>query len=398
MKRILSFILTVIFVAALFTGCTTKNSRKQATSLVLGNHQNFPEINLNAQDIYNNIYNTSYSYGNVTVIIVDGEPYLFADYKFNAPDKNIDNTKRKQIAKENTEQIISECKNAIAKTPEIDTLKAITMSANSLSSKTADESYILVYDSGFSTTGLLNFAKENLINVPPESIVTRLKELNAIPNLNGINVIWTGCGEVSGSQTKLTENYKHNLKAIWTAIIEAGGGNLIIYDNPLSDSSSTDSLPYCSTIPIVQDSLGLVGADFSNPVKFDENSSVKFIPDSATFIDPDAAHRELTPIAQNLMSNNISVLIIGTTATSGNDEYKKQLSYKRANACKQALIDLGINENRISTVGIGSKSCSLHVNDLKSDGTLDERVAPMNRAVYIVSNNSSIASEILSLK
>jgi len=132
MKRILSFVLTVIFVTTLLTGCTTKNSRKQATSLVLGNHQNFPEINLNAQDIYNNIYNTSYSYGSVTVITVDGEPYLFADYKFNVPDKNIDNTKRKQIAKENTEQIINECKNAIAKTPEIDTLKAITMSANSL--------------------------------------------------------------------------------------------------------------------------------------------------------------------------------------------------------------------------------------------------------------------------
>jgi len=135
MKKIVTIILMLIIAVGLFTGCTNETPNTRATALVLGAHQNFPEINLNAQDIYNNIYDTSYSYGAVSVVVVDGEPYLFADYKFTAPDKNIDNSKRKQIAKENTEQIIFESKKAIAKTPEFDTLKALIMAANSLNTK-----------------------------------------------------------------------------------------------------------------------------------------------------------------------------------------------------------------------------------------------------------------------
>lgn len=398
MKKLVTIILMIIIAVGLFTGCTNETPNTRATALVLGAHQNFPEINLNAQDIYNNIYDTSYSYGAVSVVVVDGEPYLFADYKFTAPDKNIDNSKRKQIAKENTEQIIFESKKAIAKTPEFDTLKALIMAANSLNSKGVTNSYMLMYDSGFSTTGLLNFSKENLINVAPEDIVSRLQELHAIPNLSGINVLWTGCGEVSGLQTKLTENYKHKLKAIWTAIIEAGGGCLTMYDNPLSSDSLDSSLPHCSVIPIIQDSLELKGADLSNPIKFDENSSVKFIPDSATFIDSCAAMTELEPIAEYLKSNpDITVLVIGTTATSGSEEYKTDLSYRRANACKDALINLGVNTSNIQIVGIGSSSCSLHANDLNADGSLNEKIAPLNRAVYIVNVSSSTAAEVLSL-
>ena len=398
MKKLVTIILMLIIAVGLFTGCTNETPNTRATALVLGAHQNFPEINLNAQDIYNNIYDTSYSYGAVSVVVVDGEPYLFADYKFTAPDKNIDNSKRKQIAKENTEQIILESKKAIAKTPEFDTLKALIMAANSLNSKGVTNSYMLMYDSGFSTTGLLNFSKENLINVTPEDIVSRLQELHAIPNLSGINVLWTGCGEVSDLQTKLTENYKHKLKAIWTAIIEAGGGCLTMYDNPLSSNSLDSSLPHCSVIPIIQDSLELKGADLSNPIKFDENSSVKFIPDSATFIDSNAAMTELEPIAEYLKSNpDITVLVIGTTATSGSEEYKTDLSYRRANACKDALINLGVNTSNIQIVGIGSSSCSLHANDLNADGSLNEKIAPLNRAVYIVNVSSSTAAEVLSL-
>ena len=398
MKKILPVILILTILMSLLTGCTTKTVDSKAIAIVLGAHQNFPEINLNAQDIYNNILDTSYSYGSVSIVVADGDPYLFADYKFTPPDKNIDNSKRKQIAKENTEQIILDAHNAIAKTPEFDTLKALIMGANSLHSKHAAVYNILMYDSGFSTTGLLNFAKENLINVEPGDIVSRLKELHSIPDLSGINILWTGCGEVSGSQTKLTENYKYKLKAIWTAIIEAGGGTLTMYDNPLSSMSSPKDLPYCTVIPVVQESLDLTGADLSNPVKFDENSSVKFISDSAMFIDPDAAYKELEPVAQYLKSNpDIDILVIGTTATSGSEEYKKNLSSKRADTCKKALIDLGADSNNIQTIGIGSISCSLHSNDLNSNGSLNETIAPLNRAVYIVNAASTTANEILSL-
>ena len=398
MKRILFNIVTVILLIGLISGCYSKENSSRSIAIALGSHQYFPEINLRTKEVYNNIYDTSYAYGNVSVIVVDGDPFLYADYQFTSPTKHIDSTKRKQIATENTQQIIWESQNAMAKTPEIDTLKALIMAANVLNSKGCTDSYILMYDSGFSTTGLLNFAEENLINVDPEDIVSRLKELNSVPNLDGIRVIWSGCGEVCGAQSKLTEDYKVKLKAIWTAIIEAGGGSVTICTNALSSNTQKVSLPYCSTIPIIQDSLNLTKENLSNPIKFDENSSIKFVQDSATFIDEDAAIKELNPIAQCLKANpTINILIIGTTATSGSEEYKKDLSYKRAEACKNTLVNLGVSKEKIQTIGIGSTSCSLHINDLNSDGSLNKEIAPQNRAVYIVNTSSNTANEILNV-
>ena len=401
MKKIISAVLVIFLCASLFCGCTYKSAQKdtQAISLVLGVHKYYPSLNLNSKVVYDEIYDTCYGYGALSVILVDGSPYLYGDYKFTPPEgKSIDTAKRRQIAKQNTEQIIAESSMALAKTPEIDTLKSITMAADSLKSKGISNMTIVVLDSGLSTTGLLNFARENLINVDPTDIVMRLQELHAIPDLNGIHVLWTGIGEVAGEQSRLTESYRYKLLNIWKSIIEAGGGTVDFDKSPLSRETTLTNLPDCSTIPIIEDSLNLVGADLSNPIRFDENTSVKFYPDKAEFIDPVAAKEELIPIADYLRSNpGVSILIVGTTATSGSEEYRNNLSNMRAEACKSLLNSLGVS-NAITTLGIGSKPCSLHADDLNYDGSLNERIAPQNRAVYIMDANSTTANEVRGLR
>ena len=103
-----------------------------------------------------------------------------------------------------------------------------------MNSSSADVKEMLVYDSGFSTTGLLDFSSENLIEVEPAMIVERLSELHALPNLNGIKIIWTGLGEVCDEQDELSATYKHNLKNIWNEVIVAAGGEVEFIDVPLS--------------------------------------------------------------------------------------------------------------------------------------------------------------------
>lgn len=44
------------------------------------------------------------TYGNVSLVVADGEPYVAYNFELEKPDKNIDDAKRRQIAKENAQQ------------------------------------------------------------------------------------------------------------------------------------------------------------------------------------------------------------------------------------------------------------------------------------------------------
>lgn len=397
MKRIILSITSIIICIALCFTMTSCNAGVTAAprsiSLVLGAHKYFPAITLSSQNIYKLINQAAYSYGDCSVIIVDGDPYMNADYHFEKPEKSIDDAKRKQIAKQNTEQIIVESQQAFARTEEIDTLAAITKSAACLRSADNEEKTMLVYDSGFSTKGLLNFAESNLINANVEKLADRLNELHAIPDLNGIHVIWAGMGEVCGEQNRLTENYKHKLQNIWSAVIEAGGGEITLDESGISSEEVITSLPDCSTIPVIIDNIDVntitdleksaENKVFENPIKLD-NDTVKFVGDSNEFIDPDAAQKELKPIADYLsVHTGTSIVIAGTTASAGDEEDCINLSKERADACKNLLIEFGVNENRILCIGLGKSDNCFHVDDLDEHGNLIEPYASQNRAVYI---------------
>ena len=60
------------------TGCDGGTTSKQLdlplnTSIVLGVHENFPKIPFNTNSLYSTIYDSAYSWGNVSAIVVDGE-------------------------------------------------------------------------------------------------------------------------------------------------------------------------------------------------------------------------------------------------------------------------------------------------------------------------------------
>lgn len=396
-KRLVALILAVMIsvIAVSMSGCNGEETTSSAVSLVLGNHKYFPAINLNAESVYEKIYNAAYTYGDCSVVVADGEPYVAASFNITKPDADIDNNKRKQIAKQNVSRIIDEAISAIAKTSEIDTLTAISKSASLLKATTADNKEMLVYDSGLSTTGLLDFTSENLIDADATAIAEKLKELYALPDINGINIIWTGLGEVCGEQSKLTSEYKYKLKNIWNEILTSAGGSVEFIDAALSDSELSAELPDCSTVPVVQEKLDLTD-DYFQPVKFDENT-INFVSDKAEFINADEAEEVLEPIATYLKNSNTNILIVGTTATVGSMDSCKKLSLERAAACKDILVELGADEQKIQCVGIGYEKSCFHINDIDSHGNLIENNAKQNRAVYILDSASETSDEIIAL-
>lgn len=396
-KSLALLIAVVVAVTFILNGCTSDDSESSiAVSLVLGNHKYFPKINLRAESVYQKIYDAAYSYGDCSIVVVDGNPYVAASYNITKPEVNIDNAKRKQIAKQNSEQIIVDGSNAYAKTSEIDTLSAIVVSSALLKSSSANVKEMLVYDSGFSTTGLLDFSSESLINVEPEMIVERLSELHALPELKGIKIIWTGLGEVCDAQDELSSTYRHNLKNIWREIIITAGGEVEFIDVPLSATPKGKELPFCKTIPIIQDTLELSG-NIAKPIKLGEDT-IKFLGDQAVYVDADEAKSALEPISLFLKENKDKrILIVGTTASVGKEASCLELSLDRAEACKKTLVEMGISDTQIETLGLGRKSCFLRVNDLNSNGELIEALAIQNRAVYIFDLDSAEAKNIYRL-
>ena len=50
---------------------------------------------------------------------------------------------------------------------------------------------------------------------------------------------------------------------------------------------------------------------------------------------------------------------------------------------------MDVNENQLICVGLGYEH-EFHIDDIKADGSLDEQIAPENRAVIFIFSNSDI--------
>ena len=192
------------------------------------------------------------TYGNVSLVVADGEPYVAYNFELEKPDKNIDDAKRRQIAKENAQQILTELPKACARTAEYDLLTAISLSADTLqSSQDGMEHTMIICDSGLSTASYLNFLESNLFETPVEAIVSKLEELHAIPELESVDVIWIGLSKTIGAQPSLDSDHKYRLEKLWEAILTAGGAQSITFDkSPVSGEGYSGDLPPSSKVPI----------------------------------------------------------------------------------------------------------------------------------------------------
>lgn len=424
MKKTIISLALLLALCFTFTGCgdlfhPTKPTEPVATVLVLGAHSNYPYFG-SFSYLTDSIYESCYTYGTVTIIVADGEPYVAADYNVKKPKANIDNSKRKMLAEENAATIIKKLYSFAAKTPEVDTLSALTIAGDKLNASDCSVKKVILDDSGLSSTGLLNFASSQLIEEDPANIVKQLEDRKAIPNLNGINVEVIGLGQTSGDQTALTTALKAQLTAIWQAILSSSGATVTINTTPLTIKDSKASLPAVSIITIIKDSLVFTAPTYveetsveettpaeetpvtpietpvtpviEEVVRFDE-TNVKFKSNTAELADKEKAVTALKPIGEILKNNpDLTVYLAGMTASTGGDG--KQLSLERAKTVKSLLLDMGAKEKQVSCVGLGRTENFLRVNDLDSDGNLVENKAKLNRAVFLFGSDSETAKKL----
>ena len=142
---------------------------------------------------------------------------------------------------------------------------------------------------------------------------------------------------------------------------EGGNGGYDIYTFELPEEIRSDSANYLSTVDVVELSPG--DAVVLQNIQFEYNSSA-LTEDSRTGIQMLAEFLQRNP--------ELKVELAGHTDIVGGDKYNMKLSSERAESVRRALIEKGIDENRLSAKGYGA-SKPVAPNDTEEHRALNRR-------------------------
>lgn len=91
------------------------------------------------------------------------------------------------------------------------------------------------------------------------------------------------------------------------------------------------------------------------------------------------ATKQVEELFKEVSKKNAAMIAVnGHTDTTGSDRYNMMLSNERADAVKNMLISLGLEEQQIQTFGFGETDLAVP--------TADEMYEPQNRRVEVVGN------------
>ena len=410
MRKRFAAILTIICLAVSavgLTGCGSQTSVAEeggmnAVCYAIAPTANSQGLNMSSSLVQDTIYDTILNYGYVSVVVVDGESEMGAadSYDIDAQYKKASKDKLKTDARAKATNLITYMEGQVANDAQVDYLEGLRMAVRSLSSLEGyDSKTIVVIGTGLSTQGTLNF-QNNLLSVEPEAVLDQLEEKDEIPDFTGITVVWQQMGDVALPQQDLSQTQRKRLQEIWGGIVERGGGTFVYNDimaNPVDTEATypaVDTVELPAETPVDFNAAMFDTGDerlLEEPVMLTEEQ-VSFVPDKATYLDEDEAVATIQPIADYLLEHEqITVLLAGTTAGDEDSDYTMTLSQKRADAVRSTLVQLGVDESRIVTMGLGS-SDPWHVYGAGYEGS----IASGNRKVVLLDASSDTAKEILS--
>jgi outer membrane protein OmpA-like peptidoglycan-associated protein len=259
-------------------------------------------------------------------------------------------------------------------------LVALDLAAKS-TSKASGEQKIFVYSNGLQTAGQPNFS-EFFPSSSEEisSTVERLAAENALPDLRGLVVYWSGIGQVTTSRDPLSQQTINLLKTFWREVIIASGGVL---------PEGFDAGKFGSTPPEnAAESLTLAKIrEICFSATIDESQGFEFTPDTASFVDSALASVGAKYIAQSIQNSDCGdarIRVTGFTASGANrDDFQEgndvdnRLSEARAQAFADLLIQEGVS---VSEVVGGGKGV---VDDWNTDGSFSAELGKLNRVVKI---------------
>lgn len=392
MKKVVSIIISVFMIAAMFAGCGSKGDAT-FTAVGVQNIKNSSSINCNGA-LSNELSEAFKKTGNtLTVVEIDGDPYpvgknITAEYDVGSSSDN-----KASRNKMYTQMAVKTVNNdATPKTAEIDMLKALTVlsrSVNSLAhgSEKATKR-IVVCANLLSTTGKINFVDSTLYFDTENYIEYLGKEL---PDMNDISVTWIVTGTEGGEQENLNNSDISKLEDFYRTLIEKAGGNVKFIEENNGGEGEIDKSgwPDVSAVNVRKDSYkGSKNLD----VTLDDTTLFKS--DSTEWLNEEKATAKLESLVDVINDSECNIIIAGSTAaTDSSEEQHVTFSKKRADTVMDKLISLGADASKLKAVGIGKSYSRYRVKDTGEFNT--EENHKQNRVVFIVSEDTDKAQYFL---
>lgn len=410
MKKRFAALFTTICLAALavgLTGCGSQASEEETSSMnavcyAIAPTANSQGLNMSSPLVQDTIFDTILEYGYISVVVVDGEPEVVAadSYDIDAQYKKASKEKLKTDARAKATNLIAYMESQVANDAQVDYLEGLRMAVRSLSSLEGyDSKTIVLIGTGLSTEGILNF-QNNLLSVEPNAVLDQLEDKNEIPDFTGITVVWQQMCDVASPQQELSQTQRMRMQEIWGGIVERGGGTFVYTDIMANPADTEVSYPEVDIVDLPKETpIGFDEAMFNKedesileePVMLTEEQ-VSFVSDQSIYLNEEEAVATIQPIADYLIEHKqIMILLAGTTAGDEDSDYTMTLSKERADAVRDTLIQLGVDESRIVTVGLGSSN-PWHVYGAGYEGS----IASANRTVVLLDASSDTAKKILS--
>ncbi|MFE1592863.1 OmpA family protein [Nocardia sp. NPDC058705] len=261
---------------------------------------------------------------------------------------------------------------------EVDVIGALLVAARAARTGSGTPT-VLVIDSGLQTVPPLDFSQPGVLGADPGEVAEFLRQAAALPDLSGVAVLLAGIGSTASPQQPLTDAQSIHLRAIYRAVLETAGASCISFLNTVPDRAPTGS-PF----PVTLVSAPATPAFAATPTVLDSNT-LRFLPESEQFVNPDAARAVLAPVVAALRADpGMRLQITGTTATGipGHGRDRIELSTARAESVRQVLLDEGIAADRLIARGVGTDFAEF-VPDITADGVLLPGPAARNRSVRL---------------
>lgn len=380
MKRLM-MIITIVMLLVICTACSNTEELGEEVNLAIV----LPGANsskMDSDDLIEYIESAVEYCGNISIIQAQNNPYIECEIAIPDRISGISNSKWESLVYDYQLQILSLIEDTQPVNEEVDLLASIELAARSLESASSGSNVLVINHSGLSTEGTLNFQNIDLESYVVEDIVNQLIELEAIPNLDNVDVVWLGCGDVTGNQEELSNIDRNQLIELWNEILIAGGANSVEFKVDVSVATDTnEDFPYVTPINVTSKVIEVIEEGYT--IVLDEYS-IEFVASSAELITEESeVIEEIQELIDYMLVNTqCCIMVSGTTAKAGSEESCISLSAERANTIKNLLISQGVSETQISTQGLGYSSV-YYKDDLDADGNLIEEIAQTNRSVIL---------------
>lgn len=387
--KITAILPALLLAAGLLTGCSAKAAEKISSTdltVVALQGSNMPAASAGLLEPYLEEAVSADSGSSFTLILADGAPFqaghLSWDTRTSLNGAHWKEEKAQRIAA--AEELLTQT----AQTPETDLLGALDLAARASKDGTADKKKLVIVHNGIPGAGSLSFAGADLASLDEaavQSLVARLQERQALPDLTGLEVTWIYLGEGCAPQQTVSPQIRTSLEGLWQSVLEACGAAKVTFKTTLPDTGAVEGAPAVTPVTCSQEQTTL--PDLQEPVSLDP-TAIGFEPDSAELTDPAATAAYLAPYAEAIRrEGGARYVVAGSTAdTAGSTaDSSTRFGLKRAQAvCRVLTQDLDVQEDCLAAVGIGNLPTSVRSEDDQA-----------NRAVWLVEADTDLGRELL---